>query len=166
VLLRDYGGIVEIQLVRSPSREQHMLEKPQGYRPQVETFAVAGGRFDLVDPVGLLSDVRDGFEPVLQPSTFPAPLLEVAVLIAAAPGITADRTAVGTGDGPGVRFQGRITLAPAVAEGRVHPAVVGVAYVAPLLGALSRLLGADETVKDTPDGRRSSTVPTLVDPRH
>ena len=104
-----------------------MLNGPD-YRPRVETFEAAGGRFDLIDPEALLAEVGPGFEPVLHPGTGPGPLSELAVLIAGEV-----RNGV-----PVVRFQGRITLASAVPEGRVHPAVVGIAYVVPALDEIGR----------------------------
>lgn len=119
----------------------------KGYRPQVETFRVAGGRFDLIDPGGLLIDLGAGFEPVLSPSSFPAPMLDVAILVAGDLRVGKQVT----------RFQGRITLAPAASEGRMHPAVVGIAYVAPVLDALSRLLGTDEPVEGADRGARDET---------
>jgi transitional endoplasmic reticulum ATPase len=114
-----------------------MLEKGYGYRPHLEAFEVAEGRFELVDPEHLLSDLRADFEPLLHPNTAPAPLLDLDILIAGP-----------ARGGSEVRLRGRLTVAAASSEGRVHPAVVGAAYVAPLFDALSRLLAPDSTVKD------------------
>jgi transitional endoplasmic reticulum ATPase len=131
-----------------------MLEG-QGYRPQVQTFQVAGGRFHVIDSTALLADVGGQVEPVLQPGTFPPPVTQISVLLSAA-----------SRDGrPAVRFQSRITLSLGTSEsaqGRIHPAVVGTAYVTPLLDALSRLLTSTEAAADRAGGGRSETVQDRV----
>lgn len=120
-----------------------MLEG-QGYRPQVQTVEVAGGRFDVIDPVAILTEIGGQFEPVLQPGSFPSPVAQIGVLIS-----------VGTRGGrPLTRFQARITLAPT--GPRIHPAIVGTDYVAPILDALSRLLGTPDDAKVAE--ARSTTV--------
>jgi transitional endoplasmic reticulum ATPase len=103
-----------------------MPDEHQRYRPPVDTFEVAGGRFTVVDPVGLVEGARADFEPVLT-AAFPPPVVEVTFQLAAAAG-------------PGVLLRATIVLDTRSGPGRLHPAVVGAAYVSPLLGALGRLL--------------------------
>jgi transitional endoplasmic reticulum ATPase len=137
-----------------------MLEG-QGYRPQVQTFEVAGGRFDVIEPVALLADVGGRLEPVLQPGDFPAPVTKLSLQISAG----------ARGGSSTVRFQAQITLASTAAQrsaeskgapgapaeptsqGRIHPAVVGTAYVAPLLEALSRLVSPAEPAAEAAAAR-------------
>lgn len=132
-----------------------MLGKPQEYRPQLEVFEVAGARFTVVDPAGVFRDPPATLQPILHPGAFPPPLQELAVLIAGE--VREGR--------PVVRLQGRITLAAAAAPGRVHPAVVGAAYVAPLLSALSRLLTPDPAAPATsPDPAATPPAPAATPP--
>jgi transitional endoplasmic reticulum ATPase len=108
-----------------------MLDQPQGNRPPVESFDFAGGRVTVIDPSGLLAGASSRFEPILQPGSFPAPLSGVAILLA---GSVQDGERV-------LRFQGSVRVAGVVApEGGLHPAITGVAYVVPVIDALTRLL--------------------------
>ena len=124
-----------------------MLEDQQGYRPEVATFTFAGGLFSVVDPAGILANAGPSRQPILHPGSFPPPLLEVAVLLSG-----------GVRDGQReLRFEGRITIAGVGAERTLHPAITGVAYVAPLIGALSRLLAPGTVSATAPDAGESGT---------
>lgn len=92
-------------------------------------FAVSGAQFDMEQPDSLLEGAGSTFEPILTGG--PDALPEIAILRAA--GSLAGR--------PALRLQGRITMVAPEFDGPIHPAVVGLAYVAPLMDELARLVG-------------------------
>lgn len=92
----------------------------------------AGARIELGDAAGLLASAGAVFESVLQPAGSTSGLPSIAVLIA---------RGLPTGSGqPVLRLRARIRTRAQSFEGPLHPAIVGAAYVGPIVDALTKLI--------------------------
>ena len=92
-------------------------------------FTIAGAQFDIEQPVDLLDGAGDSFEPILTGG--PEGLPEVGI-----------QRAGGSLEGrPALRLKGRIMMMAPGFDGPIHPAIVGLAFVTPLMDELSRLVG-------------------------